>query len=714
MPQYRLGVDVGGTFTDFLLMDEETGKQHLLKVASRADHPALAILEGVRQLTDSHQVLPSEIVAFNHGTTLSVNTLIQRSGATVGLLVTDGYRDILELARLRLADPSQLYSDKPAPLVHRRHVREIRERLLASGLEYLPLDLDQVEFAARELVDAGIEALAIAFLHAYRNPAHEIAAKMRVRHAFPDLYVCTSSEIWPQQREYERTLVATMNAHIGHRMADYFHQLEKELTAIGLEADVYSTKSNGGIMTARSAARVPVETLVSGPASGVIGAAFIARQIGARRIITLDIGGTSADVAVIDGDVTSSTESQIGDFSLVMPAIDISSIGAGGGSVAWLDEENVLKVGPWSVGAHPGPACYGRGGSEPTVTDAYVVLGIIDPAHFLGGHQVLNPARSFAAFAPIAARLSCTPEQVARYVLDVATANMYAQFIPLMARRGVDARDFSILAYGGAGPTHAFLLAHEVGIDRVIIPPTPGVLCALGCLVADFRADFIRTVHRRCRQLAAGELEGRFQELETEARSWLREQRSAQTDGVVAPRFLRAADVRYLGQSFELTVPVPATLANVVGAPDLLDAFHHHYEEVYGYADSSAETEVINIRVQVIGQTTKPRTPGETRQRTADPAAEHAVESPTPVRWRAVSLAEAAWDVPIFERAQLQPHMTIPGPCIIEQYDTTTFVTPGFVVEVDSHANLIARRVSSEAGQAISNSEDSREERRGW
>ncbi len=695
MPRYRLGVDIGGTFTDFLLMDEDSGQHHVIKVASSADHPSRAILEGLRHLADSYHIQPSEIVSFVHGTTLAVNTLIQRSGATVGLLVTDGYRDILDLARLRLADPSQLYSDKPPPLVHRRHVREIRERLLASGAEYAPLDLDQVEDAAGDLIAAGSNALAISFLHAYRNPAHENAAKARIQDTYPGVYVCTSSEIWPQQREYERTLVAAMNAHVGHRMTDYFVQLETELADVGLAAAVYSTKSNGGIMTVQSAARVPVETLLSGPASGVIGASYIAQQIGESRIITLDMGGTSADVSVIDGAIPSSIESRIGDFPLVMPAVDISSIGAGGGSVAWLDEESVLKVGPRSVGAYPGPACYGRGGTEPTVTDAYVALGIIDPEHFLGGHQPLDATLSIQALTPIADRLSCTPEQVARYILDVATANMYAQFIPLMARRGVDARDFSLLAYGGAGPTHAFLLAREVGIDRVIVPPTPGVLCALGCLVADFRADFIRTVHVRCGLFAAGDLEGRFQELESEARTWLDEQRRTQQDRGVAPQFLRAADVRYVGQSFELTIPVPTHLEERAGVPDVLDTFHRFYKDVYGYADTDAEAEVINIRVQIVGETTKPRiaiahTPD------ANGAATGRGERPTatPVRWRTVSLHEPAWHVPIYERASLRPSMAFPGPCIIEQYDTTIFVTPEFTVAIDPFANIIVRRIA--------------------
>ncbi|HUZ00270.1 MAG TPA: hydantoinase/oxoprolinase family protein [Thermomicrobiaceae bacterium] len=691
MERYRLGVDIGGTFTDFLLMNETTGGYAIAKVASTPAHPSEAILTGLARLEAEQGVAAEQIASFVHGTTLAVNTLIQRSGARTGLLVTEGYRDILELRRLRLADPSQLYSDKPAPLASRRDVREIRERLLADGSEYLPLDLDQVEAAARELVDRGVEALAIAFLHSYRNPDHELAAKARVEQALPGVYVCTSSEIWPQFREYERTLVGVMNAHVGQRMEDYFTALDRELRDAGLETPIFSTKSNGGIMTARHAAAVPVETLLSGPASGVIGAAYIARQIGEPHVITFDMGGTSADVSVISGDVSYSTESHVGEFPVVMPVVDVSSIGAGGGSVAWIDREGVLKVGPRSVGASPGPACYDRGGTDATVTDAYVELGILDPRHFLGGELQLQPELAHGALGRIGERLGCGPEAAARHVLDVATANMYAEFVPLMGRQGIDARDFSLLAYGGAGPTHAFMLAREVGIARVVIPPTPGVLCALGCLIADFRADFIKTLYAAGAELAAGELEALYRQVEQQALGWLHEQHMDGAGERPNTAFVRSADMRYHGQSFEITVPAPSPLADAPGVPDLLDAFHEQYERIYGTSDREAPAEVISIRVQIIGHTPKPAAAGRVAH--TDGAASAARSAPEPMDRRVVRLEETTWEVPVYERSALEAGMELAGPCIIEQYDSTVFVTPEFVVRVDPSLNVIGTRV---------------------
>jgi N-methylhydantoinase A len=685
MGRYRLGIDIGGTFTDFLLMDEATGDYRLVKVASTPDHPSRAILEGLERLIAETGISPSEVVSFVHGTTLAVNTLIQRSGATVGLLVTEGYRDILELRRLRLADPSQLYSDKPEPLARRRHVREIRERLLADGSEYIPLDLDQVEQAARELLEGGVETLAISFLHSYRNPAHERAARERIARVFPDVYVCISSDIWPQFREYERTLVAVMNAHIGRTMEDYFTSLERELRAAGLATPIFSTKSNGGIMTAESAAAVPVETLLSGPASGVIGAAAVAREMGQPHIVTFDMGGTSADVSVVSGDVSYSTEGHVGEFPVIMPAIDVSSIGAGGGSIAWIDAEGVLKVGPRSVGSTPGPACYGRGGTAATVTDAYVELGIIDPAHFLGGEVRLQPERATAALTEIGARLGCDAQQAARHVLDVATANMYAEFVPLMARQGVDARDFALLAFGGAGPTHAFMLAREIGIQNVIVPPTPGVLCALGCLTADFRADFIATVYQRVGQVDDGAVERVFREIEGEASGWLERQRVAAAD-LLGTHFVRSADMRYRGQSFELTVPAPTRLDTPQGMGELLTAFHRQYEQIYGHSEPGAEVEIISARVQVIGQTLKPRA-GRSNGREELGVAD--ASQPAPIGRRIVRLEDPGWDLPVYERRDLRPGMTIPGPCIVEQYDSTIFVTREFVLRVDAQHNVV-------------------------
>jgi N-methylhydantoinase A len=472
----------------------------------------------------------------------------------------------------------------------------------ADGTVHTPLDLDQAEAAARDLLADAVEALALCFLHSYRNPAHEAAAAARIRTRFPDVFLSVSSEIWPQQREYERALATVMNAHVGRVLQTYFADIERGVRALGVTCPVMTTKSNGGIMTARRAARVPVETLLSGPASGVIAAAALGRQAGCRDLIGFDMGGTSADVAVVTGgDVPTSTESAVGDFPVVLPAVAVHCIGAGGGSIAWVDAAGVLKVGPQSAGADPGPACYGRAGDQSTVTDAYVVLGIIDPDRFLGGSFRLDAGSARAAIGTLGRRLGLDERTTAASILRVATANMYAQFLPLMARYGVDSTDFAILAYGGAGPTHACLLAQEVGVRRVIVPPTPGAFCALGCLVADARADFVRTFYRGAARLPADELEGVFGALEAQARAWLDEEGLAFAE----TRFLRGAEMRYAGQSYEVAVWLDGARGEAKAS--LVAQFHERHRAVYGHSDPAAPVDFIDLRVQVVGAAAKPR-----------------------------------------------------------------------------------------------------------
>ncbi len=670
MRPFRLGVDIGGTFTDVVLIDERTGRVTLLKVPSDPRNPALAVRRGVQEIMTASGVDPAQVAAFIHGTTLAVNTVIERSGARVGLIVTRGYRDLLELGRLRLKDPQNFYADRVKPLVPRRLVHEVDERMLADGSVYMPLDQAGVEVAARELASEGCTAIAICFLHSYANGIHEQAAKRVVEATCPGLYVSTSHEVWPQRREYERCLVTVINAHVGGRMSDYFGQLEEELRALGLTAPLLSTKSNGGMMTARSAAGNPVETLFSGPASGVIGASYLARLIGDERVITLDMGGTSADVSVFAGGYTFSTEATAGDFPIILPAIDISSIGAGGGSIAWTDAMGVLKVGPRSAGALPGPACYGQGGVEPTVTDAYVTLGYIDPQRFLGGTMNVRRDLAVEAIGRLGQQLGQAPEQAAWSVLEVATANMYAQFTPLMARYGVDPRDFTIMAYGGAGPTHVFLLAREVGIRRVFVPSLPGGLCALGCLVADLRADFIRTWARELDEAETSELSAALEALEARARAWIEGERVP----VRTVRYDRTAEMRYKGQSFEISVPLPD--AHALG--EILQRFHERYQAIYGYADPQAPVEVVDLRVQVVGETSKPQLEAKLPE---NGAARRGA--------RTVFFEGRYIDAAVYDRHRLAVGDTFAGPAIVEQYDTTTLVPPGFRVHVDGYGNLI-------------------------
>jgi N-methylhydantoinase A len=675
MAYSRMGADIGGTFTDFVLTDD-TGEQVLnFKTPSTPSDPAQAILRGIEQMVELHGVTPKDIEYFVHGTTLGVNTLIQRTGSVTGLLVTKGFRDVLEIGRLRLPDPTNYFAEKTPALAPRRLVREIDERMLAVGDVLKPLDTAEVHRAVEELLAVGVEAIGVCFMHSYKNGAHEREAVDYIKASFPDVYVCGSTDVWPQQREYERTLITVINAFIGNKMDEYFSNLRGHVESVGMPASILTTKSNGGIMTGESAKEAPVETLLSGPASGVIGALYIGSISGNERLIAFDMGGTSSDVAVIDGDVMYSTESSIANLPIVMPAVDVSSIGAGGGSIAWVDQLGILKVGPRSAGADPGPACYGRGGTEPAVTDAYIQVGIIRPESFLGGRLTLDPKLSEEALKRVGDKLGLGVMETAAGVLNVATANMHAQIMPLMARRGIDPRDFAMLAYGGAGPTHALLLARELGIKKVIVPPSPGTLCALGCLVADLKRDSIKTIYRGSDELTVAELEDEFVALEDDARTWLDAQR-APTQGTVV---IRSADLRYKGQSFDMTVQLPSTLTEDDTMDVVREPFYAAYERVYGYADKDAPVEIINLRVTIVGVTPKP--PFFTQ---ASPASGDPKKGERPVFDNGETLTAS-----IYGRDDLAPGQSFPGPAVVEGPDTTVYIPPGYSVSVDQWRNLI-------------------------
>jgi N-methylhydantoinase A len=676
LSSYRLGVDIGGTFTDFALLNESTHTIEILKLPTTPRDPAKAVIDGVRVLSERLSIAPASISYFVHGTTLAVNTLIERSGARAGLFVTRGFEDLLELRRLRLPDPQNFFTDAPIPLVERSHVRGIDERMAADGRVKRRVALDNAVTAAAELVAAGCTAIAVCFLHAYANDAHEREVKAEVSRRFPDLYLCTSSEVWPQRREYERALLTTINAHVGDRMRRYFRDLEEGLRNLGVRAPLLSTKSNGGVMTARTAGHRPVETLFSGPASGVIGAHWVASHAGFPRVITFDMGGTSADVSVVTDRPVYSTEAQAGDFPVLMPSIDVKSVGAGGGSVAWIDPTGVLKVGPRSAGSTPGPACYGRGGEEPTITDAYMTLGWINPNRFAGGGVALDPRRSHTALARLGARLGLSPEAAAWSILEVATANMYARFTPFLTSRGVDAEGYAVVAFGGAGPTHACLLARDLGLGRIIVPEVPGALCALGCLVADFRADFVRVFDAVSTRFDVPRLEGAFGELEAEARAWLVRE-GLSIDG---HRLERAAEMRYVGQSFEVFTPLPP--GPVTSVNEVVEAFFPAYQQVYGYVDRETPIQITDLRVQIVGVTPKPRVAPAGERRT--PSTARGPRATRKIVWEKSDVIAGVYD-----RAALEFGETVTGPAVIEQDDTTTVVPVGFRMRVDAYGNLI-------------------------
>ncbi len=675
LPTYALrvgtlvGVDVGGTFTDFVAFDEARPRVEF-KIPSTPNAPADAVLQGFRRLREAGIDLAA-ITLFAHGTTVALNTLLQRSGARVGLITTRGFRDVLALRRLRLPGAPGFHVQRPEPLVPRHDTREVGGRLLADGTEIRPIDASEVAAAAAELAAAGCEAIAVCLLHSYRNDAHERLAAEAVRAAAPGLHVSVSSEVWPQQREYERTEVAVINAHVAPVMERYFTDLVTSLAGLGVTARVLSTRSSGGVMTAELAARRPVDTLLSGPASGVVAATALGRSAGLRQLVAFDMGGTSADVGlVVGGAVGTTTEATVGDFPVLMPSVDVSSIGAGGGSIAALDSAGVLKVGPRSAGSVPGPACYGRGGTEATVTDAYAVLGVL--TDLLGGEVELDIAAARMACGRIGNDLGLPAEAAAEAILQVATANMYARLLPLMAQRGADPREFALLAYGGAGPTHAFRLAAEVGFRRVVIPPAPGTFCALGCLVADLRADFVATVYADLDQLEEVALAAVFADLRAQAWDWVREQRLPTEGPVVA----LTADMRQGGQSYD----IPVELGSDLGPgfrERAREAFFNAYQRVYGNPDRSGRVEIVNARAHVVAATARP-----------DLAVAGIAGAPITTR-RAIRHGGRQHEAAVVARAGLGPGARLTGPAVITQYDTTTFVPPGAWVEVDALGSLV-------------------------
>ncbi len=682
MASYRMGIDIGGTFTDFSLLDEASGRILVLKMPSNPAEPEAAVFDGIGRLFAEYDVRPEEIGYFIHGTTLAVNTVIQRSGARTAFLVTEGFRDILNIGRHRIPDVFNFFTELPRPLVPRSLVYEIPERSSAGGRIVRPVDKASLREAASRMREAGVEAVAVCFLHSYRNDANECQARAVLEEAAPEIYVSLSSEIWPQMREYERGLVAVMNAHVGRKMKDYFTGLGRGVRALGVAAPILSTKSNGGVMHVEEAGERPVETLLSGPAAGVIGASFVGAAIGMRNLVTFDMGGTSADVAVIDGEPRYSTENYVGDFPVIMPAIDVTSIGAGGGSIAWTDSNGVLKVGPMSAGAKPGPACYGLGGEHATVTDAYICLGVIDPERFLGGAVPIEPELAREAVGRIGERVGLELLEAAESILRVATSQMYAALVPLLARKGISYDDFALLPFGGAGPTHGFLLAREVGIRRVLVPLHPGVLCAAGSLTADVRRDFIRTIHMT---MAAGAeapvvtaLSTALEAVAREGGSWL----ELQGMNFLERRIAWSADIRYLGQSFDLNVALDRDVLADLSGEALRRRFNAIYEQVYGYKDEAAPLEVLDARATAIGVTLKPRIESAA-------ASGRGSEAGAAPGSRRIFLDGRHWDARVFSRASLAAGSRFSGPAIVEQYDTTTLVPHGFAVTVDSFGNLI-------------------------
>ena len=664
----RIGVDIGGTFTDFAIWkDEGDGYVDIGSHKAPTSRPnfADAVKQGVRDLVARYGVASDSPILVVHGTTVSTNAVIERSEQPVALITTKGYRDLLGIARLRLDKPVDLFNRRTIPLVPRENVFAITERILADGSEDTPLDEAELVAAVETVTARGVSTLAVCFLHAHRNPAHEAQAVALIRERFPDVEVMASHEVWPQQSEYERAMLTLLNVYVKRLMEGYLRDIDDFLVDNYPNAKLYITKSNGGIMSAAEARELPIHTLLSGPAAGVTAAQTLGRYLGLDRILTFDMGGTSADVSLIDGGRPMITaQAEVGDFPLMMPVTAVEAIGAGGGSIVWLDG-GVLKVGPRSAGSLPGPACYGLGGTAPTLTDAYLITNYLSPKGLLGGRVALDRALAEKAFAPIAEALGTGIVEAAESAIDVATSNMLAKISPFLARLGVGASDLTLMIFGGAGGVHGPILASEINIGRMVVPRLPSVFCAFGGLVSDLVHDAVRTVQGQ--SLTHPEILGIFDTLAEEGHGWLK--RQSHEGQVKDMEFIRLADMRYTAQSFTLSIDLSAVVAAGGGLEDVLTAFHAEHERLFGHANPDAPVSIDTLRVRTIGRQAKPQA-----------AALGTVgAAPKPVEHRRIR-SGGRWldDVPVYAWDDLAPHWAGPGPAIIQQDLATILVPPGY------------------------------------
>jgi len=678
----RIGIDVGGTFTDFVLSNPNDGSLTYYKEPSTPDEPSRALIEGLQSLLKKAGMTPSDVGTLMHGTTIGLNAIIQRRGATIALVVSKGYRDILEIARSRMPSSFDFHASKEEPLVPRLRILEIDARLSASGAVSKAADDAELDRVAAELKALGVDAAALVLINGYTTPSVEIDMAQKLSEKAGGLSITSAAAIWPEIREYERTLVACLNAYIQPLMQRYFAGLKKGLERDGVVAPILVTASNGGSLSLVSAHERPVETILSGPASGVMAAARLAEAADVTSIITFDMGGTSSDIAVAQaGSAELATRTDIGGLPLVLPVVDVSAIGAGGGSIVWVDAHGLLKVGPQSAGAMPGPVSYGRGGKEPAVTDCYLALGYIDPAGFLGGRMKLDVDAARKALAEVGARIGLTGEDgaalAAEGALAVTTAGMATELYKTLASRGLDPAAFALVPFGGAGPTHANLLAAEAGIGRVVIPPAAGTFCALGAAAADLRRDFVRSIRRSVDDKTAALMLDVMKELEDEGSAWLdREGETSQTR-----RFERGADMRYAGQAYELRVKLDE---NCRDAASIAEAFHLEHERIYGFRDTDTDVELGTVRLAVVGVTENISQP-----EIAAGSGKPACKGERPI-FRSGKWVSAG----VYDRSTLGAGDQIAGPAIIEQDDTTTVLLPGWSARADALGNLHLERTA--------------------
>jgi N-methylhydantoinase A len=706
----RIGIDTGGTFTDVVAIDEATGEILTTKTPSTPHDPSVGVLDGIRKIlrlasqtpgpngdvsVDAEAASRAAVAAVSHGTTVATNALLQERFPGLGLVTTQGFRHVLEIARQTVPRGygNSYFWVKPERIVPLHLVREVPGRVNFRGEVLRPFDDAAAVTTARWFRDHGIESIGVSFIHAYANPEHEQRMRAVLEREHPGAYVSISSDVLPEYREYERTVTTLVDAFVKSRVAAYVGAIQARLDAeLGAGVPFYVMKSNGGVISAREVAAQPITTILSGPAAGALGASLLARAAGFDRVLTADAGGTSTDVCLVEHGVPGlTTDGAVGRFPVKVPMIDIVTVGAGGGSVAWIAPDGGLEVGPRSAGADPGPLCYGRGGAEPTTTDAHLLLGRIPP-RLLGGEIPLSVERAREGIEALAARLALEPARAAEGILEIAAWNQANAIQQVSVKRGLDPRDYTLVAFGGSGPLLAGRLVDLLHLKAALIPLSPGNVSAFGLLTVDLKNDYVQTFVQRHDRLDYATVNAHLARLEALARAALAAEGFAERE----MRVERSADLRYFGQAWEVAVELPPGLIDAQSGAVAAARFHEAHEQRYGYSyrqptergTAGRQTiEWVNLRVTGIGPIARPklreRAPGDGRPARALTGARTVVFSAKPV------------ECPVYERARLAPGDTVHGPAIVEEYGATTVVYPGQRVEADRFGNLILTRAGA-------------------
>lgn len=695
---YRIGIDIGGTFTDAMLLNEDTGHARTAKVPTTPSDPSQGFLDSIRHLLSDGNISPGEISYLVHATTIATNAIIEGKTARTGFITTDGFRDMLEIARQIRPSLYDLQFEKPPPIVPRYLSFGIPERLDAQGQVLVSLDEEAVRQAARTLKSKEVEAIAICFLHSYINPHHEIRAAEIIAEEFPDVVTSLSSDVAPEFREYFRASTTVINAATIPIVGHYLDNIEKRLHADGIVAELLVMQSNGGVLTVGTAIEKPVFMVESGPAAGAVAAANIGKVLGYSNLLSFDMGGTTAKTCLIQNGTPDITKDyQVGreagrssgafggadGYPIRTPVIDLGEIGAGGGSVAWIDPGGLLRVGPQSAGAIPGPVCYGQGGNQPTITDANLILGRLNPDNFLGGDITLNTdAAKHAIYETCAQPLGLSLDQAAHGIIEIANAAMVNAVRLVSVQRGFDPRDFVLVAFGGAGPVHANRIADELEVPTLMIPMSPGIFSATGLLVTDLKHDFSVTMIQLEEDLDVMAVEQAFTRMVDMGVDALTKE-STSPDQM---HFKRTTDMRYFGQSFELTIPVPGETLSEKVLSDVLQTFHREHKRAYGFAAPDEPVEFVNFHVTAIGDISKPTL---TRLEYSEQNPGTALTGNRSVYFEEVGGRNYS---PIYDRHMLSRGNEIPGPAIVEERDSTTVIHPGYTAQVDDYGNLLIKK----------------------